>query len=308
LTVATLVLLSVASAASAQAAALPAGSFTLYTGYADCPAGAAAGCSASTVTNPLYPQPWFGAPNVQFVGDPSQDNPAMNSDPDTSGIRLDNTGTGPLTLNDVSVAGCGSTPVDIWAKSPTTTGYPYTVASGQTIIFSSTSGDNFDGSEICAPHPTVTVNIGGTLHPFVDDLANGGMGGIFGGPSSDESTPWSLIGSFTAPATVPPVAKTVNSILPNLTCVDHRKFVIPVRQTKSGNGNVRRAVIYINHKKTKTVSGSNITSVKIVKLPIRGTYVVKVVTLTSKNFQITSTRTYKGCKKGQRSDIKHKGK
>ncbi len=103
-----------------------------------------------------------------------------------------------------------------------------------------------------------------------------------------------------------PTQITVNSILPNLTCVDHRKFVIPVRQTKGGNGNVIAAQVYINHKLTKQVTGTNITSVRITKLPIKGRYVVKVMTLTTKNFEITLTRTYKGCKKGQRSDVKHK--
>ena len=99
---------------------------------------------------------------------------------------------------------------------------------------------------------------------------------------------------------------TINSILPNLTCVDYRRFLIPVRQLKSVNGNVTKAIVYINHKLTKTVTGTNVTQVTITKLPKKGTYFVKVVTFTTKHFEITSTRTYRGCRKGERSDIKHK--
>ena len=131
-------------------------------------------------------------------------------------------------------------------------------------------------------------------------------GSSFDGPPSDYDDNGGTYQASVDFVSPPVVAKTINSILPNLTCVDHRKFVIPVRQTRSGNGNVIAASIYVNHKLTKQVTGKNITSVKIVKLPIRGRYVVKVLTLTTKNFEITSTRTYKGCKKGQRSDIKHK--
>jgi hypothetical protein len=111
---------------------------------------------------------------------------------------------------------------------------------------------------------------------------------------------------LTLATVAPPVPRTINSILPNLTCLDRRRFVIPVRQLKSVNGNVTNAVIYINHKKIKTVTGKNITHVTITRLPKKGTYVVKVVTLTTKHFQITSTRTYRGCRKGQRSDVKHR--
>jgi hypothetical protein len=93
----------------------------------------------------------------------------------------------------------------------------------------------------------------------------------------------------TATTTLPPVklvAKTVNSILPNLTCVDRRKFTFPVAQTKAHNGNVISAVVYVNGKKTKSVKGKNIRSVSITKLPQK-TFVVKVVTITTKHLEIT---------------------
>jgi len=103
------------------------------------------------------------------------------------------------------------------------------------------------------------------------------------------------------------IPKTINSILPNLTCVDYRRFLIPVRQLKSVNGNVTKALVYINNKLTKTVTGTNVTQVTITQAPQeRAPTSSRWLRFTTKHFEITSTRTYRGCRKGERSDIKHK--
>ncbi len=112
------------------------------------------------------------------------------------------------------------------------------------------------------------------------------------------------------PVVKPPpalIAKVVNSILPNLTCVDRRKFTFPVAQSKSANGNVTRATVFVSGKNVKTVSGANITKVTIRALP-KKTFTVKVLTVTTKGFQITSSRTYRACRKGERSELKRKTK
>ncbi len=123
-------------------------------------------------------------------------------------------------------------------------------------------------------------------------------------PSSPGGSPSSLPStSINTPTGVKLLAKTVNTILPNLTCVDRRKFTFPVTQTKAHNGNVLSAVVYVNGKKTKTVTGKNIRSVSIAKLPEK-TFLVKVITITTKHLRITSSRRYVACKRGQRSKLK----
>jgi len=90
-----------------------------------------------------------------------------------------------------------------------------------------------------------------------------------------------------------------------LTCLDRRRFVIPVRQLKSVNGNVTNAVIYINHKKIKTVTGKNITHVTITRLPKKALR-REGRDADDQALPDHSTRTYRGCRKGQRSDVKHR--
>jgi hypothetical protein len=167
-------------------------SYALFAGYADCPS--LATCGASTITNPNFPQPWFGASGVAFVGDQSVYDLTQDTDPDSSAIRIANTTTASITVDDVSVSNCGSGPFDPWGTSPLA--YPYTVAPGTSTVFTSTNGDNFDGSEICSADPTVTVDVNGVSTTYDDAVANGGGGAIHGGggtPFGDESTPWTRL-------------------------------------------------------------------------------------------------------------------
>jgi hypothetical protein len=162
----------------------------LFAGYADCPS--LATCGASTITNPNFPQPWFGASGVAFVGDQSVYDLTKDTDPDSSAIRIANTTSASITVDDLSVS-CGAT-FDPWGTSPLA--YPYTVAPGTSTVFTSTNGDNFDGSEICGAAPTVTVDVNGVSTTYNDSVANGGNGAIHGGggtPFGDESTPWTRL-------------------------------------------------------------------------------------------------------------------
>jgi hypothetical protein len=175
----------------------------VYAGYADCPS--LSTCGANTATNPSFPTPWYTkktAKKYQFVG--TEYNLATDTDPDTSAIRIDNTGTSSITVNDVSVPTCGS--LDLWGTSPFA--YPYVVKAGGNIVFTSTVGDNFDGSDICGSAGDVSVVVNGVTGTYADDIANSGGGAIHGGSAGsyfgDESTPWTkLAGNAVTIALVP---------------------------------------------------------------------------------------------------------
>jgi hypothetical protein len=198
--VACLALPSVAAAAPRATGSAP---YALFTGYADCPS--LTTCNASTVTNPNFPQPWFGATGLAFVGDPSVYDLTKDTDPDTSAIRIANTTTASITVDDLSVSTCSGGTFDPWGTSPLA--YPYTIAPGTSTVFTSTNGDNFDGSEICNVMPTVTVDVNGVSASYSDSVANVGHGAIPGGggtPFGDESTPWTKLTSTKGPITVVP--------------------------------------------------------------------------------------------------------
>jgi hypothetical protein len=198
---------SAAPKATPRTAAAAAPKFVIYTGYADCPSPTI--CYATKLTNPRFAQPWLGAAHLNFIGSASVGNPKKDDDPDTSAIRVDNTGTTTITISKVSVHGCGSA-INLWGTSPFK--YPYKLGPGRIDVFTSTDGNNFDGSEICSPDPTVTVTINGKTGVYKDRVANAGNGAIIGGDysadSGDESTPWTkvsglAVGIVVLPATVP---------------------------------------------------------------------------------------------------------
>jgi hypothetical protein len=187
------VLVFVVPASGAPTARATAPQFVIYAGYADCPL--VTNCYGSKITNPRFPSPWYGAKHLSFIGDPNVGNVKKDDDPDTSAIRIDNTGRSTLTISKVLVKGCNGGSLNLWGSSPFK--YPYKLVPGRIDIFSSTNGDNFDGSEVCNPHPTVSITIDGVAAKYVDKVANGGngaiVGGDFAGDSGDESTPWTKL-------------------------------------------------------------------------------------------------------------------
>jgi hypothetical protein len=178
-------------------------SFAVFTGYADCPA-APPGCMATKIRSPRFPQPWYSQKGVVFAGDPSVSSLTLDQRPDESAVRIDDLGTTTLTISDVSISGCGSSPVDLWGTAPFV--YPYTITPGQNLILASTSGDNFDGSEICGAKPIVTVVINGITHRAPDEIANNGRGALVGGPATDESTFWTKIHGASVTLTISPAS------------------------------------------------------------------------------------------------------
>jgi hypothetical protein len=97
------------------------------------------------------------------------------------------------------------------------------------------------------------------------------------------------------PEVVPPAAV---GLPPNKKCVDTRKFAFRLRNTTG-----RRAVrveIFINKKRKKVLTGSNIKKVAITKLP-KKKFLVQILVTSDNGAQRTSSRTYKGCKKSKAS-------
>jgi hypothetical protein len=102
-------------------------------------------------------------------------------------------------------------------------------------------------------------------------------------------------GQFVTPAPET-VAPGQIGLPPNKKCVDTRKFAFRLR-----NATGRRAVrveVFINGKRKKVLTGTNIKKVSISKLPKR-TFKVNIVVTSDNGSQRTSTRTYKGCKKSR---------
>jgi hypothetical protein len=83
---------------------------------------------------------------------------------------------------------------------------------------------------------------------------------------------------------------------PNRRCVDTRKFSFRLHHAKSSR--IVRVDVYVNGKRKVHRKGRNIGRVTLTRLPQRQ-FVVKVVARQSSGSTITSTRTYKGCKKSR---------
>jgi len=187
--------LLVAGPPAASAAKAPPPAFVVYSAYADCPIPPGEGCygsgKSSKPTNPAFPSPWFGTKGFVFEANPNEMDLTLTTDPDASVVRIVNSSKAALSVEDVAVATCNGGTLDLWGTSPYA--YPYTVPAKGQIAFSSTGGENFDGSDGCSAAPTVTVLINGVSSSYPDAIANGGQGAIPGSKVFDESTPWTKI-------------------------------------------------------------------------------------------------------------------
>ncbi len=184
------------------AAANTAGGLSVFVGYAE-------DKEIETPNAAQFPTPWAGAPNTAFLGGTVPGQAACGSLPtcyDTGAIRLDNSGTSPVTVGDVSVDDHSSLPggkvFDLWGS--------FSVPPGQSVILAANppnnnpSFDNFDTSGFpatCTPltvAPTVTITVGGVPTTLVDSTHVLDTGGIDRGscsPQRNESIQWRPIGS-----------------------------------------------------------------------------------------------------------------
>ena len=96
-----------------------------------------------------------------------------------------------------------------------------------------------------------------------------------------------------APEVVPPAAIGLPS---NKKCVDTRKFSFRLRNTPGRRA--VRAEVFVNNKRKKVFTGTDVKKITIKKLPQKKFKVE--IRVTSDNGAVrTSSRTYKGCKKSR---------
>ena len=120
------------------------------------------------------PSPWFGSPNIVFIGTPDSASGPWTSD--SSAVRVDNLGASPLT-NVVVTVDIGSSHWALWGTN--------TIPVGQSLILAGTAFENFDGSDtnpagcygcdpaLCAALvqstvPVVHVSINGVTTNYLD--------------------------------------------------------------------------------------------------------------------------------------------
>ncbi len=101
-------------------------SLQVWVGYAD-----------SLRPSGFFPNPFAGAPGVVYSG------LSTTFSLDSGAVRIDNTGSSPLTITDLTVTlnpGTGPIPFSLW-------GAPITLAPGQEAIYAQTAQYNFDTSD-----------------------------------------------------------------------------------------------------------------------------------------------------------------
>ena len=159
-------------------------SYKVFTGY------------ANDRTESQFPNPWPDTSgnlpaNTVLFGDSTK---AKATNPDISGVRIDNTSSVPIVVNDVSVQ-CSNATFDFGGPGA---GAP--LAAGNTLIDVGTT--TLDGSDACSAPVTVTVTLDGVAATYQDNKAGNASGsGIVGNPAivvnqtdTNESIPWTQIG------------------------------------------------------------------------------------------------------------------
>jgi hypothetical protein len=156
-----------------------------------------------------FPVPWAGAPGAIFLGGTVPGQAACGTLTvcyDAGAIRLDNPGSTPVTVDNVSVdihtsISGGKAFNNLWGS--------FTVPAGESVILTENppannpAYDNFDTSgyppNICTPvtvAPTVTITIGGVPTTLVDSTHVLDTGGIDAGfCKQNESIQWRPIGA-----------------------------------------------------------------------------------------------------------------
>jgi len=266
--------------------------------------------------------------STNFPTTPGSAQPAKNPNNDAFAVKMP---TPPVLRSTSTAVSCspGTVPLSsatsCTATVTDTDGGPTSTPSG-TVTFATSQSGSFGSGASCTLSATSTAGPASCPVSYTPSAAGSGTHTItasYGADARHATSAANTTVGVSAPGgnqpagnqsggNQPPprrspalVARVTHRLLPNLTCVDHRRFSFPVHQARSANGNVIRVTVYVGRKKVKTVTGTNLRKVTITRLP-RGRFTVKLVTVTAKNVQITSTRTYRACRKGQRSELKRK--
>jgi hypothetical protein len=159
-----------------------ASSINVFVGYADGLRGVG-----------FFPNPWQGDPNVTFVG-------TTGGGDDAGAIRIDNTGSTAITIDDINVTLFGGASFDLWGSNP--------LGAGKTLIVTETGYYNFDtsdygslggppaypdGETAHAPHVDITVD--GTALHYLDTGHVLDTGGYDYALTGNESFQWRPIGT-----------------------------------------------------------------------------------------------------------------
>jgi len=115
-----------------------------------------------------FPSPWFGDPGVNFFG---FFNPPSDAGADAGAIRIVNNSAAAIVIQGLTVDGFeNSASFSLWTAS-----FPFSLAAGESAIFTETAFNNFDTSDqpIHGPPgssflPMVHITIDGTTTDFTD--------------------------------------------------------------------------------------------------------------------------------------------
>jgi hypothetical protein len=148
---------------------------------------------------PPLPNPWINSPNTTFYGSNSDVSLATTSDPDISGLLIQNTGGTAVTLSALSI-----TALDVLARARTPNGNlplgNVTLLPGQNYIFA--VGDGSDGG---FSGQTIAATLNGINFSFPDvTTAQAPNGVLFGNNpqlgGGDETQPWTQDADLLRPA------------------------------------------------------------------------------------------------------------
>ena len=135
--------------------------------------------------SPGLPSPWYGSTNTTFLGSVAA---ATSSDPDESAILLTNTGATPVTLGPGFTITAGGNSYMLWDGLIAS---GLAIQPGENLILSGTSANGFDGSEINLTNAVIVFTLDGQKFQLTDPRSI-----LFGGPTFNESEPWSLLGDL----------------------------------------------------------------------------------------------------------------
>jgi hypothetical protein len=170
---------------------------------------------------PALPSPWAGDANTTFYGTSGDISASTSSDPDISGILVQNTGAAAVTLMDLKISA-----FDVLNRAMTPSGnYPggnITLVPGQNYIFCVG-----DGSEESLTGQTITINFDGNTHAFPDAITTLAPSGVLAGDmpqlgGGDETQPWTP----DADIVVPEPSTLALLVLGSLGLLVRRKFAV----------------------------------------------------------------------------------
>ncbi len=146
---------------------------------------------------PSLPNPWVGSPNTTFYGSTSDVTASTASDPDISGLLIQNTGATSVVLSALSL----SFPLNVLARATTPNGNlpagNVTLAPGQNYIFAVG-----DGSDTGLSDQMISLTLNGTSYSFSDATTALAPDGVLFGDNpqlagGDETQPWTQDGTVT---------------------------------------------------------------------------------------------------------------